>query len=121
MSDLLPLSHWFAVAGASGTVAMGLLGLLAPARCGSFVGLTARDRTAFGEFRATYGGLFVALGVLPLWSGEPFAFLAAALAWAGAACGRVVSMLIDDGWREPRNFAAVAFECAFAALLGAGI
>jgi len=121
MTDPLSLSDWLAIAGASGTVLMGLLGLLAPARCAGFVGLFARDRTAFGEFRATYGGLFVALGVLPLWSGATMAFLAAALAWAGAACGRVVSMLVDGGWREPRNYAAVAFESAFAALLAMGV
>lgn len=121
MSDPLPLSHWLAIAGATGTVAMGLLGLLAPARCAAFVGLSARDRTAFGEFRATYGGLFVAIGLLPLWSGATMAFLAAAMAWAGAACGRVVSMLVDGGLREPRNYAAVAFESGFAALLAMGI
>jgi len=121
MNDPFSLSHWLAIAGASGTVAMGLLGLLAPARCAALVGLSARDRTAFGEFRATYGGLFVALGLLPLSSGAPMAFLAAALAWAGAACGRVVSMLVDHGWREPRNYAAVALESVFAALLATGV
>lgn len=121
MTDPIALSGWLAIAGASGTVLMGLLGLLAPARCAAFVGLSARDRTASAEFRATYGGLFVALGVLPLWSGATMAFLAAALAWVGAACGRIVSMLVDGGWREPRNYAAVAFESAFAALLAMGV
>jgi hypothetical protein len=120
MDNLSQLSGWLASAGALGTVAMGLLGLLAPGRCARFVGLSARDRTGFGEFRATYGGLFIALGVLPLWSGEALAFLAAALAWAGAAAGRLVSIALDRGWREPRNFAAVGFESLFAALLAVG-
>jgi hypothetical protein len=120
MDDPLSSVRWLAVAGALGTVALGLLGLFAPHHCARFVGLTARDRTGFGEFRATYGGLFVALGGLPLWTGEPWAYLAASLAWAGAAAGRVVTLLADGGWRERRGFAALAFEAAFAALLALG-
>jgi hypothetical protein len=120
VTDTGGIFGWLAPLGAAATVGMGLLGLLAPARCAAFVGLTARDRSAFAEFRATYGGLFIALGAVPLWSGHPLAYFVAAAAWAGAAGGRVVSVLADHGHREPRNFAALAFESAFAALLATG-
>jgi|LauGreDrversion4_2_1035121.scaffolds.fasta_scaffold193427_3 hypothetical protein len=112
---------WLAVTAATGTVALGLLGLLAPNFCARFVGLTARDRTGIGEFRATYGGLFVALGALPLWTGDSSAFLAASLAWSGAMVGRLVSIVVDEGWRERRNLAALAFEGVFALALATGV
>ena len=120
MTTAMMVSHWSAIAGAVGTLCLGMFGLLAPTHCARFVGLSARDRTGFGEFRATYGGLFIALGALPLWSGEPMAFLAASLAWGGAAVGRLTSILVDGGHTEGRSFAALAFECAFALLLASG-
>ncbi|MFZ9961604.1 MAG: DUF4345 family protein [Candidatus Limnocylindrus sp.] len=121
MTTAMMVSHWSAIAGAVGTLCLGMFGLLAPTHCARFVGLSARDRTGFGEFRATYGGLFIALGALPLWSGEPMAFLAASLAWGGAAVGRLISVLIDGGYQERRSLAAFAFECAFALLLATGV
>lgn len=121
MSVASPLLHGLALLGATGTVALGMFGGWAPERCARFVGLEARDKTGFGEFRATYGGLFVALGAVPLWTGESTAYLVAAAAWAGAAVGRAVSLVVDGAWRERRSVGALAFEGVFAALLAMGV
>jgi hypothetical protein len=120
MNPASPLLHWLGVLGAIGTLTLGMLGLCSPARIARFVGLEAQDKTGFGEFRATYGGLFVALGAVPLWTGEPAAYLVAAAAWAGAAMGRAVSLAADGAWRERRSVGALAFESAWAALLAMG-
>lgn len=116
----MSVSTILGTAGALGTVAMGLLGLLAPARCATFVGLQATSKTAFAEFRATYGGVFVAVGSFPMFTSAPLAFRMAAAVWFGAAMGRIVSIAADGGHREPKNFAGVAFEAALGALLLAG-
>jgi hypothetical protein len=106
--------------GATGTIAMGCLGLFRPKAASSFTGLTATTRTAFGEFRATFGGMFVVLGLVPLLTGAPMAYLVAGGCWLGAAVGRLVSVAFDQGYREPKNFGAVVFEAAFGLLLVAG-
>lgn len=107
------------VCGALGTAGMGALGLLAPRVCARLVGLKPLHPAGAAEFRATFGGLFLALGLTPLVTGEPAAFLVGGLAWAGAALGRVVSVVVDRG-RTRANLIAVGVEAAFAGLLLAG-
>lgn len=110
------------IIGAIMTVVMGGLGLLFPSRAASLVGVEAVTTPGRSEFRATYGGMFVAMGVLPLITLSPLFFAFAGLCWAGAAAGRVVSIFVDDA-NSPANWGAVAFEAAFATslLLGAPI
>lgn len=105
--------------GAAATAAMGCLGLLAPKACARLVGLRAANATGFSEFRATYGGLFLMLGLLPMITLSSMAFLVSGLAWAGAGAGRVVSIFADKA-NEPANLRAVAIELGFACLLLAG-
>ncbi|MEM7728139.1 MAG: DUF4345 family protein [Pseudomonadota bacterium] len=105
--------------GAIATMMMGAMGLFAPRMAAGFVGLQAETPAGRSEFRATYGGLFVAMGVVPLLTMHPLAFATAALCWIGAAMGRAVSIVLD-GAATPKNFGAVAFECAFALLLVIG-
>jgi hypothetical protein len=106
--------------GAAGTVAMGLLGLLSPNRASELTGLTATHRTAFAEFRATFGGLFVALGIIPLLHPHPVAFVVSGGAWLGAALGRTISIALDGGHREPRNYGGLLLESLLGGLVLAG-
>jgi hypothetical protein len=108
------------ITGAVLTTAMGCLGLFAPTAASRFTGLTATSKTSFAEFRATFGGMFVVMGLVPLLTGEPLAYLVSGLAWFGAALGRLVSMVADAGYREPKNLGGVVFEACFGALLLAG-
>jgi hypothetical protein len=82
--------------------------------------LTASNKTAFAEFRATFGGSFVAMGVIPLVTGNAWAYFMAGMFWAGASAGRLVSIVFDRGHKEPKNIGGVLFEGAFAGLLLAG-
>jgi hypothetical protein len=43
--------------GAVITICFGLLGLLTPHLASKFTGLTATNKTAFAEFRGTFGGM----------------------------------------------------------------
>jgi hypothetical protein len=113
------VTDWLNLAGAIGTVCMGLLGLFAPRQAAAFVGLNPVTPAGRSEFRATYGGLWIALGLVPILSGEPLAFLMAGLCWALTAAGRLVSILVDKA-ADARNWGATLFEGLFALLLMAG-
>ena len=113
------MTDWLNLLGATGTVGMGFLGLLAPTSAAGFVGLQPLTLAGRSEFRATYGGLWIALGLVPLMSGEPLAYLMAGLCWALTAVGRLVSIVWDRAG-DRRNWGAVLFEGLFAGLLLAG-
>ena len=106
-------------AGALGTLAMCLLGLLLPKTAAQFVGLQALTPAGRSEFRATYGGLWAPLALMPLITQDPIVFAVTGLCWAGAAAGRMVSIFLDDAL-DAKNLMAVGFELAFAALLLVG-
>jgi hypothetical protein len=107
------------VAGAAITAGMGLLGLLFPAAASTLTGVTGVTPAGRSEFRATYGGLFLALGLAPLLTGAPAFYALAGLCWIGAAIGRIVSIGLDRA-AAPMNFGAVVYEAAIGALLIAG-
>lgn len=111
--------EWLNLLGAAVTAIMGGIGLCAPSAAAALVGLEARTPPGRSEFRATYGGLFLALGAAPLILGEPLLYAAAALAWLGAAFGRLISIVIDRV-SSTQNWLAAAFESAVGAVLIAG-
>lgn len=107
------------VAGAGVTVAMGLMGLIFPKVAAKVTNLTPKGKLGIGEIRATYGGLFTALGAYALVTREPAAFFFAGLAWAGAAGGRILHIPLDRNLTK-EAIGAVIFEGAIAAALLAG-
>lgn len=109
----------FNLGGAVGTLLMGLLGLVLPRTAARFVGLQALTPAGRSEFRATYGGLWIPLALLPILTRDPMLFAVSGLCWAGAALGRTASIVLDDA-RDTRNLMAVGLELAFAILLLAG-
>lgn len=108
--------EWINNIGAVATMAMGCLGLLFPAKASALTGLIAETAPARAEFRGTFGGAFLFLGLVPLFTQNPHAFLTVGLCWLGAALGRIASIFIDRG-NEPKNWGAVIFELLFSALL----
>ena len=108
-----------ATLGALITFGLGIMGLSRPAAAAAFTSLEPKGLVGVAEIRATYGGLFAAMGAYALWAQLPIAFAVLACAWAGAALGRVVSVVVD-GSRTPQNLGGVAFEAAIAALCWSG-
>jgi hypothetical protein len=106
--------------GAIITTAMGSMGLITPKLAAKFTGLQATNKTAFAEFRATFGGMFVVMGLLPMLIGSTLAFNAIGCIWLGAAVGRLLSVLLDEGYKEVKNVAGIGFEAVIGFLLLAG-
>jgi hypothetical protein len=104
---------------------LGLSSLFNPALTAQLLGLAIVAPRGLSEVRATYGGLFVTMAALVLWSlplrprtGLPLRILG--LLWGGVAVGRLASMAID-GLPTLGNLVAlvVAIAIAFALIWAA--
>jgi len=102
--------------GAVATLLLGCLGLFFPSRAAAFTSIAPIGRTGVSEIRATYGGLFAALGLACLALQSLAVFSTAGVAWMGAAAGRAWSALID-GNREAKNLGGIVFELLLGLLL----
>jgi len=107
---------------------LGLKGLLDPAWAGRLLRLRDDPDTPGGaaEFRATFGGLFLAahcvLADLIVFGPEMMALggsVVLAAAWIGTAIGCAVSIALDRFSRTGFNAASVAFEIAVGLMLAA--
>lgn len=96
------------------TIALGALGLLNPSGAQKFTGVGPSAREGISEVRATYGGFFLALGVMALMVQEPLVFMTIGFAWCGAAAARLLSLFVDSVW-TPKNISGVLFEAAIGA------
>jgi hypothetical protein len=105
-----------AMVGAVLTVAFGLFGALAPRRAAAFVSIVPQGGLGLAEVRATYGGLFLALGAACLYTQSPQAYLTAGAAWLGAALLRTLSLLLER-IRSLRGVGGVVIEMAVGLLL----
>ncbi len=112
--------HWTAILGAIACVIGGGLGAYAmvnPRWASKLVRLAPTEGTVEGksEFRATYGGLFLAPHAFVAWaliSGRVGSDLAAAVmgtAWLGSGLGRLLSIALDKT-ATGLNWFNVAFE-----------
>lgn len=78
------------------TIGFGLFGFIAPRYTASVLDLApAASTMGLSEMRASVGGLFVAAGLAALWLGDPLAYAMIGFAFAGAALGRVLSLIFD--------------------------
>jgi hypothetical protein len=114
------MANWLAPLGALITVGLGVFGLLAPLRAAAMVGLAPHERRGLTELRATYGGLFLGMGLACLLWPQPAAYAVASLAWGGAAAARLISMAMD---RNPSwlNAGGVLLEGVLGVLLWTGL
>lgn len=84
------------VIAAIATIVFGLFGFIAPRYTADTLDLAPTDSTmGLSEMRASVGGLFVASGLAALWLDVPLAYAMVGFAYAGAAAGRVVSLVVD--------------------------
>ena len=99
------------------TIIFGLFGFLAPRYTASVLDLAPTSSTmGLSEMRASVGGLFVVAGLAALWIDAPVAYAMVGFAFAGAALGRGVSLILD---RPPRGKVLLfgGIEAALAAWL----
>jgi uncharacterized protein DUF4345 len=96
-----------------------LLGALAPSRAALLVSIEPKGRTGVSEVRATYGGLFLGMGVACLLLQSSSAFAVASACWLGAALLRTVSLGLD---RNPtvKNLRAIGIEAGIGVLFVLG-
>jgi len=99
------------------TAALGVFGLFAPKYTAGILDIhTGKTTMALSEVRAASGGLFVGLGLGAIVLGTPGAFMVVGLAYAGAAFGRALALILDNA---PRGKAGgyFLFEASFATAL----
>ncbi|MHA6261745.1 DUF4345 family protein [Arenibacterium sp. CAU 1754] len=78
------------------TIGFGLFGFLAPRFTASALDLqTTASTMGLSEMRASVGGLFVVAGAAVLWLDQPIAYAMLGFVYAGAALGRLVSLVLD--------------------------
>lgn len=100
---------------ALGTAATGLLAFFKPDATYGFIGLNANGVRGVSEIRAIFGGLFIALGSVPLVLGTP-AYLFLGIAYLAIAVARAVSMVIDKSYAQS-NIISLVIEIVFGAIL----
>lgn len=78
------------------TIGFGLFGFVAPRYTAAALDLAPTSSTmGLSEMRASVGGLFVVAGLAALWLNAPLAYAMIGFAFAGAALGRVLSLILD--------------------------
>ena len=113
---LLRLLRWAVLAA---TVGSGLVLLAKPESVGGFTGLAPDTARGLTEVRAAMGGVFIALGLAPLfWRTTAERVLG--LVYLVIAAVRAPFMFVDGSASEQSNWISLAFEIAAAAILLAG-
>lgn len=98
------------------SIGLGAIGWLAPRYTMQLLDLSADGSTmGMSEIRAASGALFIGLGLGAIVLATPLAYAMVGFAWAGAAVGRLTSIVADGATRQKTTFFAV--ELAVAGLL----
>ena len=93
------------------TAGFGVFGLFWPANVGLMVGIEPDGERGISEIRATYGGLFLALGLYATIAQDASVFRAVGVAWIGAASARSFSYVHDQS-HSGANLGAIVLEAA---------
>ena len=100
------------------SIGLGCFGWLAPRYTMGALDLKGGDTTmGMSEVRASAGALFVGMGVGAIWLGTPEAYLMLGFCWAGAAMGRLTSLVMDGATRQKLTYFAVEAVVGVAAIV----
>ena len=97
------------------TVATGLLAFIKPAAAYGFIGLNANGVRGVSEIRAIFGGLFIALGLAPLFLGST-AYRMLGIGYLAIAAARLFSMVFDKSYAQS-NIISLAIEIVLGFIL----
>lgn len=100
---------------AMATAATGLLAFVKPAAVYGFIGLKAEGARGVSEIRAIFGGLFIALGVAPLFLGAT-AYQMLGIGYLAIAAARAFSIVFDKSYAQS-NIISLAIEMVFGVIL----
>jgi hypothetical protein len=95
--------------GALVTTGLGLFGLFLPASAASFASIIPDGERGVSEVRATYGGLFLAMGLFAMIAQSADVFRVVGVAWLGAAGARAFSVVRDNS-RSGANLGGIVME-----------
>jgi Domain of unknown function (DUF4345) len=101
------------------TALLGLLAFVAPRIAFTIARIEAKVPDAIAEGRASFGGVFLALGLGSILLAQPLLTLVLGGVWSMMAMGRIVSMIFD-GAVSRYNMAGTIFEAALGAAALAG-
>lgn len=97
------------------TAATGLLALIKPDATYGFIGLTANGMRGVSEIRSIFGGLFIALGIVPLFLG-PVAYQMLGITYLAIAAARAFSIVFDKSYAQS-NLISLVIEIVLGAIL----
>ncbi len=97
------------------TAATGMLALVKPDAVYGFTGLTATGVRGISEIRSIFGGLFIALGIAPLFLGLP-AYRMLGIGYLAIAAARIFSMVFDKSF-DNSNIISLVIEIVFGIIL----
>ena len=101
---------------AVGTVATGLVSLVAPRSIKGFTGLEAAGPRGITEIRAVMGGLFIGLGLSPFILSVSAVYQALGIMYLAIAAVRTVSMFLDKSVVRS-NVISLVVEIVFGIIL----
>lgn len=98
------------------TILTGLVSLLKPTAITGFTGLQPMGRRGITEIRSILGGLFIALGAVPLVLNSPVAYLMLGITYLAIGVVRAISMFMDKSIVQS-NVISLAVEIIFGIIL----
>ncbi len=103
------------VIAALATAATGIFALFKPSAVYGFTGLTANGIRGVSEVRAIFGGLFIALGLVPLFLGQ-VAYVMLGIGYLAIAVVRGFSIIFDKSTARS-NLISLAIEIVLGVIL----
>jgi len=97
------------------TVATGLLAFVKPASTFGFIGLNAIGVRGVSEIRSIFGGLFIGLGLAPLFLGTP-AYQMLGIGYLAIAVARTFSIFFDKSYARS-NIISLVIEIVLGVIL----
>jgi len=97
------------------TAATGLLAFVKPTAAYGFIGLNANGVRGVSEIRAIFGGLFIGLGLAPLFLGAA-AYRMLGIGYLAIAVARTFSILFDKSYAQS-NIISLVIEIVLGVIL----
>ena len=97
------------------TVATGLLAFFKPSAAYGFTGLSPSGVRGLSEMRSIFGGLFIGLGLAPLFLGQA-AFVMLGIGYLAIAAARAISIVLDKSYAQS-NIISLVIEIILGVIL----